>query len=154
MVQAKYKEWVEPEGVEKIRGWARDGLNDEQIAHNMGIHVSTLYTWKKKYSEIDESLKKGKEIIDYEVENAMLKRALGYTVEEKKKTMEVVNGEQKQKIETTTKHIAGDVTAQIFWLKNRKPEVWRDRKDMNVSHDKHEVAQEIDTVLGELDDDE
>lgn len=108
-----------------LEGWAKDGLTDEQIAKNIGIHVSTLYTWKKKYSEIDEALKKGKEVVDYEVENALFKRAIGYDYEERKETQEVVNGELKKKVEITKKHMPADSTSAIFWLKNRKPDKWQ-----------------------------
>lgn len=86
MAKGKYEYWLTPEGLVKLEGWARDGLTDEQIAQNIGIVESTLYEWKNKYSEISESLKKGKEVVDYEVENALLKRALGYTVKEEKLT--------------------------------------------------------------------
>lgn len=122
MAKGKYEYWLTPEGLIKLEGWARDGLTDEQIAQNIGIVESTLYEWKNKYSEISESLKKGKEVVDYEVENALLKRALGYTVKEEKLTKdgEVVELERE---------VPGDVTAQIFWLKNRKPDAWRDKQE-------------------------
>lgn len=124
MAKGKYKKWLKPENLLLIEGWARDGLVDEQIAHNMGIACCTLYEWKNKYAEIDETLKKGKEVVDLEVENALLKRALGYIVEEKKIEE---NGIGEEKTITTIKHIPGDTTAQIFWLKNRKPNKWRDK---------------------------
>lgn len=98
MAKGKYEYWRTTDGLILLQGWARDGLTDEQIAHNMGIRRTTLYDWKNKYPDINDALKKGKEIVDYEVENALLKRA-------------------KQ----------GDVAAQIFWLKNRRPEKWRDK---------------------------
>lgn len=98
MAKGKYEYWRTTDGLILLQGWARDGLKDEQIAHNCGITVKTLYEWKNRYGDICDALKKGKEIVDYEVENALLKRA-------------------KQ----------GDVTAQIFWLKNRRPEKWRDK---------------------------
>ena len=79
---AKYQEWVQPDKLILLQGWARDGLTDEQIASNVGIATSTLYEWKKKYKDISEALKKGKEVVDIEVENALLKRALGYEYEE------------------------------------------------------------------------
>lgn len=78
MAKGKYINWITDEGKVKIQGWAQDGLTDEQIAKNIGINVSTLYEWKNKYPEIDESLKKGKEVVDREVENALFKRAIGY----------------------------------------------------------------------------
>lgn len=129
MASGKYKGWLTNEGLIKIEGWARDGLTDEQIARNMGISPSTLYEWKKKYPEISEVLKKGKEVVDRQVENALLKRALGYDYEEVKTLIEDVDGKKKKKVEKTVKHIVPDVTAQIFWLKNRKPEIWRDRRE-------------------------
>lgn len=79
MAKGKYERWLSPEGLILLEGWARDGLTDEQIAHNMGVNKATLYRWKKEYCDICDALKKGKEIVDYEVENALLKKAKGYT---------------------------------------------------------------------------
>lgn len=107
-----------------IEGWARNGLTDEQIAKNLGIAYSTLREYRERYSALSAALKRGKEVVDTEVENALLKRALGYTYEEET-IEELANGSTKTK--TVTKHIPGDTTAQIFWLKNRKPDVWRDK---------------------------
>lgn len=100
MAKAAYEEWLAADRLALLQGWARDGLTDEQIVHNMGIAASTLYQWKKRHPEIAESLKRGKEVVDYEVENALLQKALG-----------------------------GDTTAMIFWLKNRRPDRWRDRPE-------------------------
>ncbi len=113
-----------------IQGWARDGLVDEQIAKNLGIHPSTLYEWKKRYPEFAEALKKGKEVVDREVENALLKRALGYEFEEIKTELEDTGA---TKVTKTVKQVVPDVTAQIFWLKNRKPNEWRDKRDVEMS---------------------
>lgn len=126
MAKGKYQEWLEPEGLLKIEGWARDGLTDEQIADKMGIHVSTLYDWKNAHGEISESLKRGKEVIDRMVENALLKRALGYEYEEVSEKYELgILTERK----VTKKQVVPDTTAQIFWLKNRKPADWRDKPE-------------------------
>lgn len=126
MAKGKYQEWLEPEGLLKIEGWARDGLTDEQIAHNMGISPSTLYEWKNAYSEFSESLKRGKEVVDRQVENALLKRALGYEYEEVSEKYELgILTERK----VTKKQVVPDTTAQIFWLKNRKPADWRDKPE-------------------------
>ncbi|WP_258107202.1 transposase [Christensenella minuta] len=103
MAKGKYKEWLDPDNLKLLEGWARDGLTDKDIAANMGIVVSTLYDWKKKYSEISEALKKSKEAVDYKVENALLQSAL-----------------------------AGNTTAQIFWLKNRRPDKWRDKQETKI----------------------
>lgn len=98
----------------------------------MGIHVSTLYDWLNKYHEISDAIKKGKAPVDIQVENALLKRALGYTATE---TIEEVyqEGEGKNKkvisshIRRITKDIPPDVGAIVFWLKNRRPKQWRDK---------------------------
>lgn len=58
MAKGKFQEWLTPEGLLKIEGWARDGLIDEQIAKNMGISRSTLNVWKTKYPDISDALKK------------------------------------------------------------------------------------------------
>ena len=128
---AKINDWLENDKLILLEGWARDGLTDEQIAKNIGIATSTFYEWKKKELEFSEALKKGKEVIDFEVENALLKRALGYEYEEE--TYE--NGILTKKVK---KHVAPDTTAQIFWLKNRKPNNWKDR--IETDEDKEAVA--------------
>ena len=97
---AKADVWMTDDNLIRIRGWARDGMTDEQIAGKMGIGVRTLYEWKKKYPQFSQALKSGKEVVDYAVENALLKKAL-----------------------------AGDVGACCFWLKNRRPDKWKDKQD-------------------------
>ena len=124
MANGKYQQWLEPEGLTLLEGWARDGLTDEQIAYNIGISRSTLYDWKSKYSDISDALKKGKEVVDIQVENALLKRALGYEFQETRVEKSDKDG---TKIIQTLKHIPADTTAQIFWLKNRRPDKWRDK---------------------------
>ena len=86
MARGKYQEWIsDPDKKILLSGWARDGLTDEEIAKNIGISRSTLSEWKKKYPDISDTLKKGKEIVDKEVEESLLKKAKGYTVKLKKK---------------------------------------------------------------------
>ena len=122
-----YEQW-EKDGELKdklilIQGMARDGLTQQQIANNLGISIDTLIENKKKYSEFNNALKKGKEVIDFEVEKDLLKRALGYEYEEE--TYE--NGILTKKVK---KHVAPDTTAQIFWLKNRQVKKWRDKVEI------------------------
>lgn len=241
MAKGKYEYWLTSEGLLKLEGWARDGLVDEQIANKIGINRDTLYRWKKEHPDISDALKKGKEVVDRQVENALLKRAIGYTYTEitreriddkgqnkrhdsiqeltehdwefaqayfnhtccycgkhieltkdhlkplsqggallrdnvvpcckscnssKKdhewlswfqkqlfyskerankicdyitfvaelKSIEPDKSEEGQLVITkrVTKEVVPDTTAQIFWLKNRKPEQWRDKKDVAV----------------------
>lgn len=134
--RGKYEDWLDEDSLLKVQGWARDGLSNEQIAHNMGITFQTLYKWQDKYSELREALKKGKEVVDREVENALLKRALGYEYDEV--TQEPVTDKdtgitEMRVTKRVTKQIVPDVTAQIFWLKNRKPEEFRDKRDVELS---------------------
>lgn len=113
-----------------VEAWARNGLTDEQIAKNLGISKDTFYKYKKEHTDFSDSLKRGKEIIDIEVENALLKRALGYKYNEVTKEL---TDEGLQVTKIVTKEVQPDTTAQIFWLKNRKPEDWRDKKDIEHS---------------------
>ena len=139
----KYHDWITEEGLLKIEGWARDGLTDEQIAHNIGIRRETLYVWKNKYPNISNALKKGKEVIDRQVENALLKRALGYEYEEVKQIIEKDEmGKDRKRIEKTVKQVIPDTTAQIFWLKNRKSAEWRNGKETDARIDKLEADTE------------
>lgn len=139
---AKYEEWLEPEGLLLIEGWARDGLTEEQIAHNMGVSLSSLKNWKNEHLAILTALKKGKEVVDREVENALLKRAKGFTTTEQvvssKKVVEYKDGKRVKEISEpcvieVEKYYPPDTIADIFWLKNRKPEQWRDKQNMELS---------------------
>ena len=123
MARGKFEYWLTADGLTLLEGWARDGLTDEQLAQKIGINRATLYDWKKKFSNISDALKKGKEIVDIQVENALLKRALGYSYTE---VMEETS-EDGVKHRETVKFIPPDTTAQIYWLKNRRPDKWRDR---------------------------
>lgn len=133
MAKGRHQEWITKEGLILIEGWARRGLTDEQICHNMGIGKSTLYEWQKKFPEIRDSLKAGKEVSDLMVENALFKRAIGFEYYEEVTDVEQVptkkTGEFKEKKHTRIikKTVPPDVTAQIFWLKNRRPDLWRDK---------------------------
>lgn len=145
MAKGKYEYWLTPEGLLKLEGWARDGLTDEQIATNIGITAKTLYDWKKKYSNICEALKRGKDVVDRRVENALLRRALGYEYEEVKEKFG--DGEITERT-VTKKEVIPDVTAQIFWLKNRKPDKWRDKPD----YEDTSALDKLDAILKGLKD--
>lgn len=134
---AKYKEWATEEGLLKLQRWARSGLTDEQIANNMGINTATLYRWKSQFCEIREALKKGKEVADIQVENALFKRACGYEYEEERfqAVTDPETGETVLRaVGAIKKHQPPDTTAAIFWLKNRLPDRWRDGKNLEVAH--------------------
>lgn len=128
-------EWMTEDGLTKLQGWARDGLTDDQIAHNIGIARNTLYEWRKRFPDIDDALKRGKVVVDIMVENALLKRALGYEYEEvvteiREEPREGKKPLQIKYIKKITKKALPDTTAQIFWLKNRRPDRWRDKHEI------------------------
>lgn len=135
MAKSKYESIVKPKLI-VIEGWARNGLTIEQIAKNLGISKVTFYKYMNEHIELSEHLKKGKEVVDIEVENALLKRALGYKYEEVTKELLKNKKTGKEELRVTkvvTKEVQPDTTAQIFWLKNRRPEDWRDKKDIEHS---------------------
>ena len=137
MAIGKYQEWLEPDSLLKLQAWARDGLTDEQIASNMGVAKTTFYDWKKKYPNIANSLKRGKEVIDIQVENALLKRALGYSYNEvtRERIRDPETGETSLEItKTVKKEVVPDTTAQIFWLRNRKGSEWSNKDAIDAEN--------------------
>lgn len=140
---AKYTEWLTREGLLKIEGWAKDGLIDEQIAKNMGIAYSTFKEWKKRFPDLSDVLKRSKEVVDREIENALFESAKGFVYEEEAVTN---TGE----VVTVKKYSKPNVTAIIFWLKNRKRTEWRDKQEIE-----QEITQRtIEIKVGEWDDDD
>lgn len=145
MAKGKYERWLTSDGLLLLEAWARDGLTDEQIAHNVGITTTTLYDWKKRFPAISEALKRGKEVVDIQVENALLKRALGYEYTEEKVEVETTaaGAVTSRKVVQTVKQVAPDTTAQIFWLKNRKPADWRDKQEITADSEAMKQAKEL-----------
>ena len=179
MAKGKYKKWLEPDNLTKLEGWARDGLKDTQIADNMGINVSTLYTWKNRYSEINEALKKGKEVVDYEIENSLISTMKKHTVTttqykmvkkddfklkaEREEFMNIykfdhpeaskneiliatakgVEVYEKIPIIRTVTEVDPNISAMIFWLKARRPDVFRDQtfKKLNEANARKAIAE-------------
>lgn len=124
-----------------IEGWARDGLTDKDISQNIGISESTLNAWKKQFPEFSESLKKNKEVADTQVVNALHKSAVGYYYEE-----DVVTNQGD--VVTVKKYSKPNVTAGIFWVKNRMPDKWRDKQEIEQTN------RTIEIKVGEWDADE
>lgn len=153
MAYMKAEEWTLPDNLKKIEGWARDGLRNEDIAGRMGISPSTFYEYVKKFPEISDAIKRGKAPVDFEVENAMLKSALGHK-ETVRKPIRLRTTRRKDGMEITEEHveyfdeevyIPPQVSAQIFWLKNRKPDIWRDKKELATNT----ALEKLDDLLKE-----
>lgn len=155
MANAKYKEWLSPKRLLLLEAWARDSLSEEQIAEKMDICSKTLRKWKKKYPELSEALDKNREMADVEVEKALQQKALGYTVAVKKvyKCREIQYSPEGKKISEADVlregvdevYVPADMRAQSFWLKNRRPERWRDKADHTAEESARvEIVDDLD----------
>lgn len=150
--KGKYEYWITREGLLKIEGWARDGLSKEQIAKNIGCSRDTLNEWQKKFSDISDALKRGREVVVREVENALIKRAKGYDVEE---TVEEIrfNKETGRNeltvVKRTTKHISPDTGAAAFVLKNMAPDRWADKHEVEVNRSNDETVREMEAYFAD-----
>ncbi|WP_418763393.1 helix-turn-helix transcriptional regulator [Enterocloster sp.] len=138
----KWKEWSENEDNQRVlSAWSRAGMTDEEIARQIGISRSTLIEWKKKYPQISKALSDGKDFADRLVEDSLYKKAMGFYVFEQKafkvKNIEYdENGKkisEKEELQTAEErhYIEPDIKAIIFWLKNRKPEIWKEKIEEN-----------------------
>ena len=122
----KYHEWITEDGLDRIESWARDGLTDEQMAKNMGISRTTFYDWKNKHPNIADALKSGKQPVDFEVENALLKNAMGFEYEETETYISVnADGKETRRVVKHKRYSKPDTTAQIFWFQTELPKKLR-----------------------------
>lgn len=136
--KSKVDYWLTEDGLTLLRAWSRDGFSLQQIAEKMEVNRSVMTKWRGEYPEIKEAMSQGKEIVDYMVENALLKAALGYETKEIKVTLgkKVINGEAFQVLkETTTKQVGPNTVACLAWLNNRKHEQWKRNRDNCVEYD-------------------
>lgn len=163
MARAEYKKWLEPDNLTRLRSWARDGLTNEQIAKKIGVRRQTISEWSKKYPDIADALKKGKEVVDSEIEDSLISVMKKHTITttqykmvkkddfnlkaERSKfanvykldhpnatkneiliaTAENVEVYEKIPISKTVTEVDPNASAIIFWLKNRRPDVYRDQ---------------------------
>lgn len=114
-----------PEYPEQARKFCLLGATDIEIADLFGISVGALSKWKRKYPDFAEALRRGKEVANAEVASKLYRRAIGYTFTEV--TKRTVGGKEQETV--TQKHLPPDVTACIFWLKNRDKNRWRDKHE-------------------------
>lgn len=141
-----------PEGLILLECWARDGMTLEQIAKRLQIGKNTLLKWRYENPELQEAFKKGKELVDYEVENALLKAALGYT---KKKTITYIGirpnsaGSRNIGGEEVIEEVGPSVTACLAWLNNRKPDSWKHNRDNSISSEDKMSGVTIQIIKGD-----
>jgi len=136
-----YEEWISKEGLIRLEGWARDGKTDKQIMELMGISSFTFYDWKNKFPTFSEALKSGKEIVDRQVETALLQKALGLATSEEILYSYDNDGNQVEE-RRIVKKVPSDTASMIFWLKNRKSDVWRDRIDTEHTITLNDISDE------------
>lgn len=179
MARAEYKKWQEPDNLIKLQGWARDGLTNEQIAKKIGVRRQTISEWCKRYPDIADALKKGKEVVDYEIENSLISTMKKHTVTttqykmvkkddfklkaEREEFMNIykfdhpeaskneiliatakgVEVYEKIPIIRTVTEVDPNVSAMIFWLKARRPDVFRDQtfKKLNEANARKAIAE-------------
>ena len=149
MSKSKYETNVEPRLTE-VEGWARNGVSDEDIAHNLGVAYSTFRKYKEANAALSAALARGKEVVDLEVEGALLKRCMGYNARVAKhykiKTVDYdENGKKTCEREELKEvydevHIPADTTAQMFWLANRKKQSWKYKPDEDKTGDENETG--------------
>lgn len=179
MAKGEYKKWLEPDNLNLLRSWARDGLTDEKIAQRINVNVRTLGKWKAKYGQIRRALKKGKEVVDAEIEDSLIstmkKHKITTTTYKMVKKDDLVLKAERTKFmnmykldhpkatkdqiliataesvavyeripmtETVTE-VDPNVSSMIFWLKNRRSDVYRDQtfKKLNEANARKAIAE-------------
>lgn len=141
------EDWLEEDNLMLLECWSRDGYTLTDIATRIGITFERLRQWRKKYPEIDKALKQGREIVDYKVENALLKSALGYQTREVKVTTVIRKGQVVETIkETTDKEQSPNVSAIQCWLFNRLPDKWKKNRDNIIDLDDKDTSIQV-TVM-------
>lgn len=137
MAKGKFENWITEDGLLLLKGWARDGLTDEEIAKKMGINVATLYRWKDKYCNICEALKKGREPVDVILEDTAFERATQWkTVKEITKELKFDRESGETRLMVTKeveKRVPPDSTLLIFLMKNRMKDKYGDKQHVEIS---------------------
>ena len=151
--KSKYETHVKPK-LHLITQWCKNGSTDEQIYKKLRVGKESFYKYKREHVELSDALKIGKDDADDLVESALFKRALGYEYEETEES-ETYNPDTGQTVKTRKiiKHLVADTTAQIFWLKNRRPDRWRnnDRVEI-VEHVDPETKASLDFIAKQVED--
>ncbi|MFV0552260.1 MAG: hypothetical protein ACK5L6_10135 [Anaerorhabdus sp.] len=133
-MRSKYETNVQPR-FKEIREWIQSGMIELHVAKKLGISEATFSNYKNKYPGLLQLLNEAKVVPDQQVEDSLFKRAIGYSYEEETRELMLNPKTMERELvvtKTVTKQVVPDVTAQIFWLKNRRPDKWRDKQDINL----------------------
>lgn len=155
MASNQFAYWSSQQGLACLKDWSGAGMTEEQVLKKIGVSSVTWRKWKKMCPALTGALKDGGDAADCEIESALLKKASGYTVDVVKtykvKRIEYEDGKKVCEFEELAQgvdqvHVPADLAAQIFWLKNRKPEKWRDKPEVNTEG---AALQKLDEMMGE-----
>ncbi len=130
-----YVSLVKPRLLE-IEKWYSSGATDAQVAENLNVGLTNYYRYKGRFRQLREAIKRGNDVSCDNVEGALYKRAIGYEYEEvhTESFVEEKDGKKvHQKVLKIKKHVAGDVAAQFIFLKNKRPDLWKDRHELDFS---------------------
>lgn len=143
VARQKWEEWAKSEDrLVVLAAWARAGLTDEEIAKKIGVSRSTLAEWKKKHESIRNALADNGEIADRKVEHSLFRMTQGFSVPVRKafKVKRTGYDEQGRKVEheeietgEEDVYIKPDIKAITFWLKNKRPQDWKERVEDKIS---------------------
>jgi hypothetical protein len=129
----------------EVEIWLRDGLTEAQVCKNLGVSVNTFNVYKNKHPELVQAIKKGKRVIVTEIENALVKRALGYEYEEVKTYIKDEDGKQTTYTEKTVKHMPPDTAACAILLKNKAPDSYtNDRALLEFKRQELELRKKLE----------
>ena len=144
MVLTKKMAWIiEKENLIRIQYWVRCGYTEKKICEMLGVSQHPWDKAKKYSQDLRDILRNAKDVVDTKVENQLLKRAMGYEYDE---TIEEYEAGFLVRKKVIHKHMPPDTTAQIWWLKNRRPAEWRDRREV----DNTLALEKLDEVLGQI----
>lgn len=118
----RYAFWTGEDGLQLVRQWRREGASFERLSALMGVACSTLSKWRSREPRLEAAIKQTDDLVDAMVENALLKRALGYTAQEVEE--ELVEGEMRV-VRRRERHFAPDTKACLSWLYSRRSDRWR-----------------------------
>lgn len=139
------------DGLFLVQCMVRDGMSMDAIAKALGISPQTFWTWRQKNKALRDACAKGKQLVDYKVENALLKAALGYKTEVVKTLMSSASdaqGNRTVRVEKTVTEVGPNVTACLAWLNNRKPEQWKRNRDSVLEYEDTKAGITINIVKG------
>jgi len=128
------------------------GATDTEIAEAFGVSVRTIHSWKHEYEEFSASLKAGKSLADERVERSLYQKATGYDyTEEQAVKVKLEQHREGVEVVEVNRHAPADTTAAIFWLKNRRRDLWRDKTELEVKHSFSDLSDgELDVEIAAL----